>query len=189
MRNGCDILKIIKVAGNRVKIVITAAELEDMGIDIDDINAASPAADELFRNLMEAAEIAGFSSDEMCMKIEMLPTGSVTVIMTAAMPRKIQGVRAVCKNEYVLFEFSGTDALFGFLLNVGTENIADMRLYRYKGMFYIALKRSFIPMIIYEYSMRSYKMSTAENFASEYGEKIADTAEIKRIVRELKKIN
>lgn len=168
--------------------MITPAELDGMGIDINDINADSRETDEFLKNIMEAAELAGFSAEEGNIKIEPSADG-ITVTVTGNVPHKIRGVRAVRKNEDVLFEFSGAEELFGFLTNVNAENIEDMRLYKYGERYYVAVKRGNIPAVIYEYSVSSCKMSTAENFAAEYGEKIAEAPEILNIIRELKKID
>lgn len=183
-------MKIVRLEQDRIKVILSDSELMNMNIDIETLIPDSPELSTFLCEVMEAVkEETGFSAETGQVVVEATVSGGgIVLILSKKAKNRIKGVRAVRKNENVVFEFNGFNDLSGFLLNINTAYLWDMRLYRYLNKFYIAVNRQRIPIIIYEYSMHNRRLSVAENMLSEYGTAVAGGKELIKLVSELKKI-
>lgn len=187
-------MKIIRIEQDRIKVELTADDLQDMNIDISKLTPNSPELSLFLCDIMDAVkEETGFSLDSGQVVVEASSGEGGIVLMLSRIRRgidrsRIRGVRAVRKNETVIFEFYRFEDLAGLLLNIDRKYIENMRLYMYHSEFYLAVPRSGIPVLIYEYSMKNRRSSVAESILAEYGRFIADGDKLCIMANDLKKI-
>lgn len=185
-------MKIIRLAQDRIKVILSDDELLEMNIDIKNITPDSPELKIFLHDIMEVVqEEVGYASDDGRTMVEatIFSGGIVLIISRVKNPAaKSVGIRAVCKKDNIVFKFCGFDALTGFLINTEAENLSVMRLYQCGEDFYLAIPRNAVPIIIYEYAMHNCRACYAESVSSEYGILIADGSELINMVQILKKI-
>jgi adapter protein MecA 1/2 len=76
-------MKIEKISENIIKVTISLDDLEERNIDMSSLNYNSPAAQELFWDMMEQAEIQfGFELNESQLIIEPIPSSDDGFIIT-----------------------------------------------------------------------------------------------------------
>ncbi|HEX3028346.1 MAG TPA: adaptor protein MecA, partial [Clostridia bacterium] len=76
-------MKIERVNDNVIKVTISIDDLEERNIDLSSLNYNSPAAQELFWDMMEQAEIEfGFNTSDSQLAIEAIPDSGEGVVIT-----------------------------------------------------------------------------------------------------------
>lgn len=178
-------MKIIRLAADKVKVILSGSDLLGMNIDAKALSPSSPELDLFLCQVLEAVrEETGFSasSGQVIAEAALKESGLVLTLSQKrpALPAKI---------EYVMFELSGFDSLCGMLQNVSPLYLASMRLYQKDGAFYLAVPRRRIPAIIYEFSLKNRRSALSESIIREHGTFLAGGYRLLCMAKALKKIN
>lgn len=186
-------MKIVKLEKDRIKVILSESDLENMNIDARTLSPASPELAPLLCKVMDAVKAqTGFSLKDGQAIVEATLLDDGIVLMLSKPEAEIndaQPVHSPRKSECAVFEFLSTDHLLGMIKNVSPIYLLTMRLYSYSGKFYLAVPRRRIPVLIYEYSFKNRKSPIAESKLAEYGEFLAGGYRLMCISAGLKKIN
>lgn len=188
---GGILLKIEKLADDKIKITITIDDLEARNIDLDSFIGNSPASQDLFWDLMiEAEKEYGFDVNDSMIYVEASATnsGSFTFIVTKTEekpPIKIHthkyskdSVKLKRKKmpyffKNGIYKFETFDDVCDFCKNVDTTNITDTKLFSYENKYY--LKAGIIPSTsILEYAEVVKSTSLIESRLKEFGNLIVE---------------
>ena len=187
-------MKIIRIEQDRIKVILSEDDLTDMNIDIANLTPDSPELSLFLCEIMDAVKAeTGFSIESGQVVVEAAASDDGIVLLLSRIRQRtdrtrIRGVRAVRKNETVIFEFTSFEDVAGLLANIDGIYVSKMRLYICYGGFYLAVPRNSIPILIYEYSMHNRRTSVAESILSEHGRLIADGTKLCKMADTLKKI-
>lgn len=186
-------MKIVRVEQDKIKVILSESELIDMNIDIENLSPNSPELSVFLRRVMDAVrKETGFSLENGQVMVEASTYKDGIILMLSKTKQrernKIKGVKVAGKKESIVFEFCSFDDLSAMLLNVEKRHILHMRLYRHKHRFFIAISKSSIPFLIYEYSLKSKKSVISESFLAEYGHLLADGDKLMIMAEGLKNI-
>lgn len=181
-------MRIEKINENKIKITITLRDLEERNIDLNSLNYNSPAAQELFWDMMEQAEtIFGFNASESQLCVEASPDSSHGFIITITKFNdgddfesihkyiknrfKKHDLKSKCKTNkicspIVIYSFNQLEDLSTASKKIEDLYIGDSFLYKYKNIYYLILTKN-------NWDANSIKMF--ENILNEYGNRIANT--------------
>lgn len=174
-------MELFKMKDGSVRAVITKRDLEKM--KLGGINHGTPDFGILMRKIIEAvcAE-SGFSADGGRILAEVVFAEGRMILTLSQMPGRIY-------REPVIFRMDCFDALCGLLSNINGKYLRRMRLYEYRGKYFLAVPRGSVPAILYEYSVRVGKSNIIEGILSEHGKMIADGDKLYVMGKELKDCN
>lgn len=187
-------MKIIRIEQDRIKVILSEDDLTDMNIDIASLTPDSPELSLFLCEIMDAVKAeTGFSLESGQVIVEATASDNGIILLLSRTGQRtdrarIRGVRAVRKNETVIFEFISFDDVADLLANINGIYTSKMRLYVCFSRFYLAVPRNSIPVLIYEYSMHNRRTSVAESILSEHGRLIAEGTKLCKIADILKKI-
>lgn len=170
-------MDIIRIDRDRVRVLLSNEELGEMDLDASSLSPDSPRLTELLSAVMEAVkEETGFSveNERAVVRASIHESGVTLMISHTRRGNRKNGMRAVRRNDTVVFEIPDFDGLCGLLCNIKAEYIRRMCLYIFAKRFYLAVPRGEIPVLIYEYSMHNRCSPVAESVAAEYGVRIAE---------------
>jgi len=184
-------MKIVKLEKDKIKVILTQSDLDNMDIDINDITPNSPEISKFLSEILRTVkEETGFTIEDSQTVVEATTFGmGVILVFSKVKKNYVKGIKAIKKDDRVAYEFFGFDDLLGLLVNVDYASILDMRLYQYMNSFFITLPKNNVPILIYEYSLKNRSSCIAESLLSEYGRFLGDGKSILAMVLELKKIN
>ena len=176
-------MRIEKLEQDRIKVTLSYSDLADMNINAEMLTANSMEINTFLVEIMEIIKAeTGFCTENAQTVIEAIPEKDGVVLLVSKIKKlskpKIRGVRAAKKDECCIFEFNSFDDV---CLN-------DMRLYRYKSRFYIAVSRRNAATLMYEYSERCRRFSIAEVRMQEYAELLAKGTDLVKIASIAKKL-
>ena len=184
-------MKIIRLEQDRIKVILSERELIDMNIDIETLSPDSPELSGFLRIVMDAVrEETGFSLEngQVMVEASTYKDGIILMLSRAKQKSRIKGVKVSGKKESTVFEFRSLDDLGKLLLNTERRYILSMRLYRHKDRLYIAIPKTSIPFLIYEFSLKNGKSAICESVLSEYGHLIAEGDKLLIMAKGLKNI-
>lgn len=184
-------MKIIRLEQDRIKVILSERELIDMNIDIETLSPNSPELGGFLRAVMDAVRAeTGFSLEngQVMVEASTYKDGLILLLYRKKQKSKIKGVKVSGRKESAVFEFHSFDDLGKMLLNTEKRYILTMRLYRHKGCLYIAIPKSSIPFLMYEFSLKNGKSALCESVLSEYGCLIADGDRLLLMAKGLKNI-
>jgi len=197
------ILKIEKISENKIKITISVDDLIERNIDLDSLNYNSPAAQELFWDMMEQAEEEfGFNISDSQLVIEPIPDmedGFIITITKLDEDGDFESIHKYIKNRYkksdlrskrkgrrlytsvCIYSFSSFDDLCALSKIIQNIYSGESTLYKYKSTYYLLLTRSnftvsnikLFDILMSEYGSKVPNASFYEGYLNEYGEKIA----------------
>lgn len=183
-------MKIVKLEGDRVKVILSPNDLEEMDISAEEINPNSPEISDFMSEILKIVkEETGFSLENGQVIVEATTFGMGVILVFSKIKRDRKNNCGVKMGERVAFEFYGFDDLIGMLKNVSYADILDMKLYQYKNSFFVTVPKGSVPILIYEYSLNNQNSAVAESILSEYGKYLADGKRILGMVLEIKKAN
>ncbi len=188
-------MKIVKLEADKVKVILSSSDLKGLDIDAETISPDSPELSPFLCKVLEAVkEETGFSVDEEQVIVEATRNDGGLVLMISKMAKhaersKLHAVRAVRRNESAVFEFGAFEDLLDMLKNAAPVYIINMRLYGYRGRFYLAVPKRRIPVLIYEYSLKCRKAPIAEAIVAEYGSFLAGGYRLCSMAAGIKKLN
>jgi adapter protein MecA 1/2 len=197
-------MKIEKINENKIKVTIPLSDLKERNIDIGTLNYNSPAAQELFWDMMEQAEIQfGFKASDSQLCIEAIPDSSEGFIVTIT---KIDGegdfesihkyIKGKYKNSdinvkskplkstsnHVIYFFEDFDDICSLSKKLYNIYAGDSTLYKYKDIYYLILSKNkllissinLFDSILSEYGTKVQNVIYYEGFLNEYATKIIE---------------
>lgn len=198
MRVG-DYMRIEKVNDNVLRVTITLNDLEERNIDLGSLNYNSPAAQELFWDMMEKAEEEyGFASGDSQLIFEASPEnedGFVVTITKVAADGEFESIQKYIKSKYKnselrqkkkkskvcsalkIYCFDSIDDLCKLSKQISALYNGDSTLYKCRNSYYLLLTGTSSPTrsldaIMSEYSIQIANTSFLEGYLNEYGERI-----------------
>ena len=204
-------MKIEKISENIIKITISLNDLEERNIDLNSLNYNSPAAQELFWDMMEQAEIQfGFNISDSQLIIEPMPydnNGFIITITRLDGDGDFESIHKYIKSRfkktdvrvkrktkkilsaiviYAINSFEDLCALSGKLQSLYT---GESTLYKCRSTYYLLMTRSSITVTNYklfenllnEYGKKVHNTGFYEGYLNEYGEKIVEGNAIQTI--------
>ncbi len=188
-------MKIVRLEQDRIKVILSENDLDIMHMDLADIRPDSPELSNFLKVIIDVVKKeTGFSITNGQVLVEASRFDGGLILLFSKSRRgtqrsRVRGLKMTKKDERTAFEFLGYEELIGLLINVDSEDIINMKLYKYLDSFYITILKNYIPPIIFEYSLKSQKSVIADSVLSEYGILLADGEQLSSLVSGLKKIN
>lgn len=197
-------MKIERISDKIIRVTISMNDLEERNIDLTSLNYNSPAAQELFWDMMEQAEAElGFSISDSQLIIE--PTadsneGFIITITKVDEDGDFESIQKYIKNRFkradirvkkkgrkvlstvLLYSFNSFEDLCELCTLLKDNYTGDSTLYKYKSTYYLSLIRSGITVnnpkafesMLGEYGSRVHNTSFFEGFLDEYATVIAE---------------
>jgi len=158
-------MKIERIGENKIKITISMDDLEERNIDLTSLNYNSPAAQELFWDMMEEAEAQfGFDLSDSQLVIEPVPdsdTGFIIMITKVDDDEEsFESIQKYIKNRFkrndlkakkrnrkvysslLIYSFREFDDLCELCKKISSMYCGDSSVYKLKGIYYLALTRN-----------------------------------------------
>lgn len=198
-------MKIEKISDNIIKVTISLNDLEERNIDLNSLNYNSPAAQELFWDMMEQAESQfGFSVSDSQLIIEPVPDSDEGFIITITRlddDSDFESIHKYIKNRFkkseirtkrrgrrllstiVIYAFSSFEHLCELCEKISPIYSGDSTLYKLKDTYYLLLTRNsftvadskMFEILLGEYGRRVHNAAFFEGYLNEYGVKIAES--------------
>jgi adapter protein MecA 1/2 len=197
-------MKIERISENILRVTISLDDLEERNINLDSLNYNSPAAQELFWDMMEQAEIQfGFDLSDSQLIIEPISDLEDEFIITITKIDEDGDFESI--HKYIKSKLRKSDLkikkkskkLYSTLLIYSFESFDDLcllgkelsaiyngesSLYRYGSIYYLVLVRSSFTVtninkfeaLLDEYGSRVSNINFYEGYLNEYGIKIAE---------------
>lgn len=192
-------MRIEKINENVLKVTITLNDLEERNIDLGSLNYNSPAAQELFWDMMEKAEEEyGFASGESQLIFEASPEnedGFVVTITKVDADGEFESIQKYIKSKYKnselkqkkkkskvcstlkIYCFNNLDDVCRLTKRVTAVYQGESTLFRYRESYYLLLSgistsSQSLEIIMSEYSVLVGNPGFFEGYLNEYGEKI-----------------
>jgi len=197
-------MKIEKVNENEIKVTISTDDLEERNIDLGSLNYNSPAAQDLFWDMMEQAETEfGFNTSNSQLCIEAIPDCEDGFVITITKVEEEGDFESIQK--YITTKFKKNDlkikkktrkvfstvTIYSFFdfedLCVLSKKIqliysGDSSLFKYKNVYYLILTRNNLTASdtrifeahLSEYGKRVSNVGFYEGYLNEYGTTIID---------------
>ncbi|AEY64914.1 adaptor protein MecA [Clostridium sp. BNL1100] len=191
-------MRIEKVNENVLRVTITLNDLEERNIDISSLNYNSPAAQELFWDMMERAEEEyGFASADSQLVFEASPEnedGFVVTITKIDSDGEFESIQKYIKSKYKnsdlrqkkkkskvcstlnIYCFDSIEDLCQLAKRIYPLYNGESTVYRFKSSYYLLLAGSSsspqLEIIMDEYSAHVGNANFFEGYLNEYGERI-----------------
>ncbi len=191
-------MRIEKVNENVLRVTITLNDLEERNIDISSLNYNSPAAQELFWDMMERAEEEyGFASGDSQLVFEASPEnedGFVVTITKIDSDGEFESIQKYIKSKYKnsdlrqkkkkskvcstlnIYCFDSIEDLCQLAKRIYPLYNGESAVYRFKSSYYLLLAGSSsspqLEIIMDEYSAHVGNANFFEGYLNEYGERI-----------------
>lgn len=193
-------MRIEKVNENVLRVTITLNDLEERNIDLGSLNYNSPAAQELFWDMMERAEEEyGFASNDSQLIFEASPEnedGFVVTITKIDSDGEFESIQKYIKSKYKnsdlrqkkkkskvcsalkIFCFDSIDDLCKLSKRITTFYKGESSLFKCRCSYYLLLtgnstsSSQSLDTLMCEYSSQIGNASFFEGYLNEYGEKI-----------------
>ena len=193
-------MRIEKVDENVLRVTITQNDLEERNIDLGSLNYNSPAAQELFWDMMERAEEEyGFASTDSQLIFEASPEnedGFVVTITKVDSDGEFESIQKYIKSKYKnsdlrqkkkkskvcsalkIYCFDSIDDLCKLTKRITAFYQGESTLFKCKNCYYLLLTGSStspsqsLDIFMCEYSSPIGNASFFEGYLNEYGEKI-----------------
>ena len=196
-------MRIEKINENKIKVTISLNDLEERNIDLDSMNYNSPAAQELFWDMMEQAEIQfGFNASDAQICIEAVPDsdeGFVVIITKLDDDGDFESIHKYIKNRFKktdlrvkkksqkvcssldIYIFNTFEDLCLLCKRIKHIYSGESTLYKLKNSYYLLLTKNtwavdnikLFDTILNEYGTRVANINFYEGYLNEYASKIA----------------
>ncbi|ABN51326.1 MAG TPA: adaptor protein MecA [Hungateiclostridium thermocellum] len=197
-------MKIEKINENKIKVTISIDDLLERNIDLDTLNYNTPAAQELFWDMMEQAEIQfGFDASDSQICVEAIPDpeeGFVIIITKLDEDGEFESIHKYIKNRFrksdlrvrkrnsrvsssiVIYFFNNFEDLCSVCQKLRDIYSGESTLYRLKGVYYLVLTKNSWSVanlrsfepILSEFGTKVSNVSFYEGYLNEHGEKIIE---------------
>ena len=192
-------MRIEKINENVLRVTITMNDLEERNIDLGSLNYNSPAAQELFWDMMEKAEEEyGFASGESQLIFEASPEnedGFVVTITKVDADGEFESIQKYIKSKYKnselkqkkkkskvcstmkIYCFNNLDDVCKLAKRVISIYSGDSTLFKCRDSYYLLLNGTSANSQTLEITMSEYSVLVGnpgffEGYLNEYGEKI-----------------
>ena len=197
-------MKIEKINENMIKVTISLNDLEERNIDLNALNYNSPAAQELFWDMMEQAEEQfGFNLSDSQLIIEPIPDSTDGFIITItkidedgdfeSIQKYIKSKlkksdlrvkrksRKIC-STVIIYSFKNIDDICALGKKLESLYSGESTLYRFRDTYYLSMMKSSIQSadtkqleaVLGEYGNKIGNINFYDGYLNEYGEKIID---------------
>lgn len=197
-------MKIERIDDNKIKVTISTTDLMERDLDLSALNYNSPAAQELFWDMMEQAEVQfGFNASDSQLCIEAVPDsgeGFIVTITKVDEDGDFESIHKYIKNKFrntdikvkkkskklsstsLVYSFNNFDELCELCKNLYTMYAGDSTLYKCKNTYYLLLTRNnllitnprLFEAMLNEYGNKINNVSFYEGYLNEYGIKIIE---------------
>lgn len=197
-------MKIEKIGENIIKVTISLNDLEERNIDLAALSYNSPAAQELFWDMMEQAEIEfGFNAADSQLVIEPSANNEDGFIITITKlddDSDFESIQKYIKNRYkksdvrvkkktrkvystlLIYSFKSFEDLCALVKNISPIYSGESTLYQLNDIYYLVLTRSsftvakpkLLEIQLDEYGKRVPNINFYEGLLNEYGTKIIE---------------
>lgn len=197
-------MKIEKISENIIKVTISMNDLEERNIDLTSLNYNSPAAQELFWDMMEQAEAElGFNVSDSQLIIEPMSDSEEGFIITITKLDEdgdFESIHKYIKNRFkktdikikkrsrrilstlLIYSFRSFDDLCALSKMLKDCYSGDSTLYKCRSTYYLVLTRSSFTVsnqklfetLLGEYGNKVRNSGFYEGYLDEYGTKIAE---------------
>ena len=193
-------MRIEKVNDNVLRVTITLNDLEERNIDLGSLNYNSPAAQELFWDMMERAEEEyGFASHDSQLIFEASPEneeGFVVTITKIDSEGEFESIQKYIKSKYKnsdlrqkkkkskvcsalkIYCFESIEDLCTLCKRICTYYKGESSVIKHRDSYYLLLTGSSatssksLDVFMCEYSTQILNVSFFEGYLNEYGQKI-----------------
>lgn len=192
-------MRIEKVNENMLRVTITVNDLQERNIDLSSLNYNSPAAQELFWDMMEQAEEEyGFTSGDSQLIFEACPEnedGFVVTITKVDADGEFESIQKYIKSKYKnsdlrqkkkkskvcstikIYCFDSIDDLCKLSKVITRFYTGESTVFKCKDSYYLVLTGCPTPSkaldnLLSEYSISVGNLSFYEGYLNEYGEKL-----------------
>lgn len=196
------IMKIEKVDENKIRITISFSDLQKRNLDLSALNYSTPAAQELFWDMMEQAEAEfGFDTTSAQLCVEAYPSTTDEFIITITKLPDVddfESIQKYIKNRYtkkeirtkkktkklvvsvVMYSFSDIDSVCMMSNVLSDVYNGESYLYKIKDTYYLQFfKNNFVLVdfrdiepMLSEYGDRVFNTGFYEGYVEEYGQKV-----------------
>lgn len=195
-------MKIEKISDKKIKVTISLRDLEERNIEIESLNYNSPAAQELFWDMMEEADFQfGFNASDSQLCIEAIPNNDESFVITITKLEnddEFQSIKKFVKGSYrrselrvkrktnkicstiMIYRFDDIEALNAATTRIKNIYSGDSTLYKFKNKYYIVLSRNALNI--------SCNIDIFELILNEYGIKISDNSYYEGFLNEHAKV-
>lgn len=197
-------MKIEKVSDNVIKVTISLNDLKERNIDFNSLNYNSPAAQELFWDMMEQAEAEfGFNVSDSQLLIEPTPDNKEGFIITITKMDEdgdFESIHKYIKNRYkktdvkvkkkgrrilstvLIYGFANFDDLCVLCKQLKSCYSGESTVYRCNSTYYLIMTRNSFTgnnpkafdTLLNEYGNKINNIAFFEGYLDEYGTKIAE---------------
>jgi adapter protein MecA 1/2 len=197
-------MKIERINDNEIKVTISQNDLDERNIDLGSLNYNSPAAQELFWDMMEQAEIEfGFTSSDSQLCIEAIPDsieGFVVTISKVDEDGDFESIQKYIKNKFkkndlrvkkknrkifstiMIYSFKEFEDLCALSKKINPMYSGESSLFKLKDTYYLILTRSsftisnskMFDVLLGEYGSKVSNIGFYEGYLNEYGSKIIE---------------
>lgn len=198
-------MKIEKINENKIKVTISLNDLEERNIDLDSLNYSSPAAQELFMDMMEQAEIQfGFTISDSQLVIEQdsdADEGFIITISKLDDDGDFESIQKYIKNRFrkrdlkskgksrkvcstkAIYSFTCFEDLCTLSKRAQLLYAGESSLFKCRDTYYLTLTRNNFTIsnmnafeaLLNEYGTKVSNVSFYEGYLCEYGEVIVDS--------------
>ncbi len=182
-------MKIERISDNKIRVTISLDDLEERNIDLESLNYDTPAAQELFRDMMEQAELEfGFSAEEndSHLVFEAYQNSDDCFVVTITRlddESDFESIHKYIKNKYrnhdlrtgrrsrklysslLIYRFKDFDDLCSAVKATSGMYTGESSLYEYKGCYYLVLSRN---------NLNITRPRAFDAIIREYGEKLSN---------------
>jgi adapter protein MecA 1/2 len=204
-------MKIEKVNENIIRVAISLNDLDERNIDFSSLNYNSPAAQELFWDMMEMAESQfGFTAQESQLIFEAWPDSNEGYIVTITKVEEnddFESIHKFIKNKYknsdlkakrksrkicstvIIYSFKTIDDLVDLSKRLFPIYTGESSVYTLNDLYYLVLTRNTSSQstiakwenIMNEYGTKIYNINIYEGYLCEYGKIMFDRNALKII--------
>lgn len=197
-------MKIEKINENKIRVTISLSDLEERNIDLGSLNYNSPAAQELFWDMMEQAEMQfGFDTADSQLCIEAMPDSDEGFIVTITKlddDGDFESIQKYIKNKFtkkelrnkkksrklysalVVYSFDNFEDLCLLSKKIQPVYTGDSTLYKLKSVYYLVMTRNTLCLsnpkvfdtILCEYGTKVTNSALYEGYLSEYATKMVE---------------
>lgn len=179
-------MKITHLAPGKIKVFLSSGDLFGMNIDP---SALSPKSPQLAALLAGVVGVIGRETDFAADGAQIFAAArifgeGVEFLLSRTKKTRINhsGVRRTT------FEFSNAEDLFFALSSVGNADLLMMRLYSYRGRFYLSVPEQKVPTALCEFSLKIGSRATGDSMLREHGTLLADGYRLISMAACLKKL-
>ncbi|GAE88605.1 adaptor protein MecA [Acetivibrio straminisolvens] len=197
-------MKIERINENKIKVTISIDDLVERNIDLDTLNYNTPAAQELFWDMMEQAEMQfGFDASDSQICVEAIPDsdeGFVIIITKLDEDGEFESIQKYIKNKFkrsdlrvkrknyrvsssiVIYFFNNFDDLCLLCQKLRQIYSGESTLYKLKGVYYLLLTKNSwtvenlksFELIMNEFGKKVNNSNFYEGYLNEHAEKIIE---------------